>query len=451
MIDRLIKYKYVICAVLAIAVVGLVIWGISGDGEKESEEVIQVQTEAIATDSQAEQATSDSEQKTVHVVENAPAYDSFDAMSVQGLEAYFTEEAKLQIYNSAETVDIEKLETALACGNGPAAIQRAARELEEEYGNFAIADVDKYVNVRSEANTDSEIVGRMYDGAVAQIQEEIECEDGIWLNVVSGSLNGYIKAEYFIYGHDAVEVIDDYIDRYAVVKADRLNIRENPDLDSKRIGYALTDEKLKLADKDTEAEWLHVNYSDGKTGYVSGEYVTVVEEFIYAKTIEEIKAEEEAEKARKAREKEDEKKTPENVQMAAASTAPASTATYSASGNLRSDVVNFAMQYVGHPYVHGGNSLENGTDCSGFTSLVYAQFGVGLSRTPGGQLSGNGRSIGLDEIQPGDIVCYGKSRCTHVAIYIGNGQIVHAANPRKGIVTQNVGYDNILGIKNVVD
>ena len=106
---------------------------------------------------------------------------------------------------------------------------------------------------------------------------------------------------------------------------------------------------------------------------------------------------------------------------------------------------------MGHPYVHGGNSLENGTDCSGFTSLVMAQFGYGLSRTPGGQLSSNGRSISLDEIQPGDIVCYGKSSCTHVALYIGNGQIVHAANPRKGIVTQNVGYDNILGVKNVID
>lgn len=376
---------------------------------------------------------------------------SFNDMSVQGFEAYFTEASTAELNSNAQNIDAMKLRVALYEGCGPRAQMLAAAQMEEEYGNFAIADVDKYVNVRSEASTEGEIVGRMYDGAVAQIQEEVECEDGIWLNVTSGSLNGYIKAEYFIYGHDAVAVIDDYIDRYAVVKADRLNIRENPDLESKRIGYALTDEKLKLADKETDAEWIHVNYSDGKTGYVSGEYVTVVEEFIYAKTIEEIKAEEEAEKARKAREKEDEKKTPENVQMAEAPSAPASTATYTASGNVRSDIVNFALQYLGHPYVHGGNSLENGTDCSGFTSLVYAQFGVGLSRTPGGQLSSNGRSVSLDQIQPGDIVCYGKSRCTHVAIYIGDGQIVHAANPRKGIVTQRVGYDNILGVKNVLD
>ncbi len=319
----------------------------------------------------------------------------------------------------------------------------------DEYSNFAIADVDKYVNVRTQANTDSEIVGRMYDGAVAQIQEEVDGEDGKWLLVTSGNLNGYIKAEYFIYGDDAVAVIDDYIDRYAVVKADCLNIRENPDIESKRIGYALTGEKLKLTGKAGDEEWINVNYADDKTGFVSADYVSVVEEFIYAKTMDEIKAEEEEQKKLLARQKEDEKQKPENVTIT--ETEQPATAQYAASGDLRNDIVNFALQYVGCPYVHGGNSLTNGTDCSGFTSLVYANFGYGLSRTPSGQLSGNGRSVSLDEIQPGDIVCYGKSKCTHVGIYIGDGQIVHAANPRKGIVVYNVGYDNILGVKNVID
>ncbi len=319
----------------------------------------------------------------------------------------------------------------------------------DEYSNFAIADVDKYVNVRTQANTDSEIVGRMYDGAVAQIQEEVDGEDGKWLLVTSGNLNGYIKAEYFIYGDDAVAVIDDYIDRYAVVKADCLNIRENPDIESKRIGYALTGEKLKLTGKASDEEWINVNYADDKTGFVSADYVSVVEEFIYAKTMDEIKAEEEEQKKLLARQKEDEKQKPENVTIT--ETEQPATAQYAASGDLRNDIVNFALQYVGCPYVHGGNSLTNGTDCSGFTSLVYANFGYGLSRTPSGQLSGNGRSVSLDEIQPGDIVCYGKSKCTHVGIYIGDGQIVHAANPRKGIVVYNVGYDNILGVKNVID
>lgn len=321
-------------------------------------------------------------------------------------------------------------------------------EENEEYSNFAIADVDNYVNVRTSPNTDSEIVGRMYDGAVAQIQEEVEGEDGTWLMVISGNLTGYIKAEYFIYGQDAVDVIDDYVDRYAIVRADRLNIRQEADIESKRIGYVLSGEKLKLSNKDEyDSDWIHVDYADDKSGYVSADYISVVEEFIYAKTIEEIREEEEKKAKQLERQKEDEKQTPENVEIPAASSEPV----YTASGNLRSDIVNFALQYVGCPYVHGGNSLTNGTDCSGFTSLVYAQFGYGLSRTPSGQLSSNGRSISLDEAQPGDIICYGKSKCTHVGIYIGDGQIVHAANPRKGIVVYNVGYDNIIGVKNVID
>lgn len=329
-------------------------------------------------------------------------------------------------------------------------------DIDSEYSNFAIANVDKYVNVRSAANTDAEIVGRMYDGAVAQIQESIMQEDGEWFKVISGQTEGYIKAQYFISGDQAARVLEDYVDRYALVNADRLNIRENPDVDSKRIGYAINGEKLKLSySPELDEQWIYVDYSEGKKGYVSAEYVSVREEFIYAKTMEEVRAEEEAEKAKKAREKESEKTAPEIVQVASDTTgaAPAASAPASvpATGNLRSDIVNYALQFVGRPYVHGGNSLETGTDCSGFTSLVYAQFGVGLSRTPGGQLSSNGRSISLADAQPGDIICYGKSRCTHVALYIGNGQIVHAANPTKGIVVFNAGYDNILGVKNVLD
>lgn len=331
-------------------------------------------------------------------------------------------------------------------------------EMENEYSNLAIANVDKYVNVRSQANTDSEIVGRMYDGAIAQVQETLECDDGVWLKVISNQTEGYIKAQYFIYGEEAARVLDDYIDRYALVNADRLNIRENPDVDSKRIGYAENGEKLKLSySPESDEQWIYVDYADGKKGYVSAEYVTVREEFIYAKTIEEVRLEEEAEKAKLARQKEDEKSAPEIVQVASTDAGASSietqtaTAEPSSTGNLRNDIVNYALQYVGHPYVHGGNSLETGTDCSGFTSLVYAAYGVGLSRTPGGQLSSNGRSISLAEAQPGDIICYGKSRCTHVALYIGNGQIVHAANPTKGIVVFNATYDNILGVKNVLD
>ena len=114
--------------------------------------------------------------------------------------------------------------------------------------------------------------------------------------------------------------------------------------------------------------------------------------------------------------------------------------------------MEFAKQYLGNKYVHGGSSLEKGTDCSGFTSLIYAQFGYSISRTPSGQLANDGKSISYDSIQPGDIICYGSSgKCTHVALYIGDGQIIHSANSRKGVIINNADYDTILGIKSVID
>lgn len=124
---------------------------------------------------------------------------------------------------------------------------------------------------------------------------------------------------------------------------------------------------------------------------------------------------------------------------------------YTSNEELRSAIVDYAMLYLGYPYVHGGRSLAGGTDCSGFTCYIYADFGYSISRTPSGQYSSAGRSIDYSEIQPGDIICYGKTKCTHVGMYIGDGQIIHAANSRKGVVIYDAGYDTILDVRNVID
>ena len=84
-------------------------------------------------------------------------------------------------------------------------------ESENEYSNLAIADVNNYVNVRSTPNTEGEIVGKMYDGSVAQVQSITTESDGDWFQVISGEVEGYIKAEFFIYGDAAAEVIDNYV------------------------------------------------------------------------------------------------------------------------------------------------------------------------------------------------------------------------------------------------
>lgn len=324
----------------------------------------------------------------------------------------------------------------------------AVSEEENEYANLAIANVDHYVNVRSGPNTDSNIVGKMYDGSVAQIQSTAG-ENNEWFQVVSGNVEGYIKAEYFIYGEDAAKVIDEYVTRYAVVQADRLNVRKEPDISSNRIGYIDNGEKAKLIEWGDE--WSKVSYSE-KEGFVATEYITVAEEFVYAKSIEEEQAELAALREQQARANASEEKVPERAVI---SVAPPQT-NYATVSELRSAVVDYAMQYLGNRYVHGGQSLASGTDCSGFTCYVYATFGYGLSRTPQGQYTSAGRSISMEEIQPGDIICYSSngSSCTHVGLYIGNGQIIHAANSRKGVIISNYNYsrgESIIGIRSIVD
>lgn len=319
----------------------------------------------------------------------------------------------------------------------------APDEEESEYANLAIAQVTDYVNVRSLPSTDGEIVGKIYNGSVAQVLATAGDNDD-WFQIISGDVEGFIKAEYFLYGEEAEAVIDQYVTYYATVLADRLNVREEQSADSRRIGYIDNGENVKVVEDC--GDWLKVQYTDSKQGYVSAEYVSVHEEFVYAKSIEEERREEAERQALAARAQEAEQSTPEVIGDI---TFP--TNQYTSNEELRTAIVDYAMQYLGNKYVHGGRSLAGGTDCSGFTCYIYKDFGYSLSRTPGGQYSTNGRSVSYDEIQPGDIICYGKSKCTHVGLYIGDGQIIHSANSRKGVIISAADYDNILAIKNVID
>ncbi|MCD7716931.1 MAG: C40 family peptidase [Lachnospiraceae bacterium] len=116
------------------------------------------------------------------------------------------------------------------------------------------------------------------------------------------------------------------------------------------------------------------------------------------------------------------------------------TTTSSSSSSTGQSIANYAVQFVGNPYVYGGTSLTNGADCSGFTQSVFAHFGISISRTAASQASG-GTSVSLSDIQPGDLLFYSNGgSISHVALYIGNGQIVHASTSSTGIIISNYNY-----------
>ena len=312
----------------------------------------------------------------------------------------------------------------------------------ENYSNLVIADVDSFVNIRSIPSEDGEIVGKLYDESVGDFLEE---KDG-WYKIESGNCIGYVKAEYCVTGEAANEMAKEVGRRTAIVTTETLNVRKEPNTEACIIGQVPLEEVLTVTDE--AGGWVQIRVEEGY-GYVSDEYVTLSTEFVKAESIEE-------EKARLKKEEEERQAALEasrRAKEAAAAAAAAETAQIQEaiaavstdSANLGQQVADFAVQFVGNPYVYGGTSLTNGADCSGFTLAVYSNFGVSLPHSSAAQ-NKKGSNVGsIDNAIPGDIVYYSG----HVGIYIGNGQIVHASNSRTGIIISNANYDRILGVRRI--
>lgn len=318
--------------------------------------------------------------------------------------------------------------------------------LAEDYSNLVIADVKSYVNIRSIPSEEGNVVGKLYDNSVGDFIEEV---DG-WYKIESGSCIGYVKAEYCVTGEAANEMAKEVGRRIAIVTTDTLNVRKKPTTESSILGQVPRDEELTVTDR--AGGWVQIKIEEGY-GYVSEEYVTLSTEFVKAESREEEKArlqkeEEERQKALEASRKakaEKEAKKAEEAARAQAEAQEAAAALPPTDGSLGQQVADYALQFVGNKYVYGGTSLTNGADCSGFTLAVYANFGVSLPHSAKAQ-NKKGTNVGsIDNAIPGDLVYYSG----HIGIYIGNGKIVHASNPRKGIIISEATYDRILGVRRI--
>lgn len=307
------------------------------------------------------------------------------------------------------------------------------KDEEEGFKSLVIAKVNDYVNVRNSPSEDGEIVGKLYDKSVGTFISEA---DG-WYQINSGSVTGYVKGEYCVTGDNAITLAKEVGTRIATVTTTTLKVREQPGMDATVLGLIPIEDQLIVTEEMDD--WVKVNIEEGD-GYVSTDYITLSTEFVKAESKEE-------EAARLAKEEAERKAAQAAAARATQSSSSKQTITYASSGGsaMGRSVADYALQFVGNPYVYGGTSLTNGADCSGFVLSVYANFGVGLPHSSSADRSVGSAVNGLENAQPGDLVCYSG----HVALYIGNGQIVHASTSKTGIIVSNANYRTPLSVRRI--
>lgn len=266
------------------------------------------------------------------------------------------------------------------------------------YTNIGIADVESgNLNVRQSPSTDGKLVGKMPKHSACEILGE---ENG-WAHISSGEVEGYVSLDFLLTGPDAKLKANEIVTTVAVANTDGLNVREQASTDSAILTQVPQGEEMEYV--DTQDGWVRVSI-DGEDAYVSAEYVTVEEKLDTAITMTEL--------------------------------------LYGAGvSDVRVELVEYAKQFLGNPYVWGGTSLTKGADCSGFVLSVFKKFGVSLPHHSGSQAK-QGTKIKAGDLQPGDLVFYGGSSgsINHVAIYIGGGQVIHASSPKTGIKISKYNY-----------
>lgn len=349
-----------------------------------------------------------------------------------------------------------------------------------EYDNVGISVAADYVNVRKKPNTESEIVGKLYRGSAAKIKDKV----GDWVKISSGQVNGYIKAEYLAIGYSAEKLVDKFGTKVATVNTETLKVREAKNTDCAVLTLVSGDESFEVLREDKE--WVKIMVDGDTKGFVSKEFVKISVKFKKA-----VSVEEEREEARKkaaaaaaaaredlAQQQPSQSSSNSNSSSGNKSSSSSSNKSSSSSSNKSSSssssnksssssgnnsgssggesssnsggsvvgsgdgssIASYALQFVGNPYVYGGSSLTNGTDCSGFSQAVFRKFGINLPRTSGEQ-AGVGKKVSVSSARAGDLIFYARNgHINHVAICIGGGRVVHASNPSTGITTSNINY-----------
>ncbi|MBD5505897.1 MAG: SH3 domain-containing protein [Lachnospiraceae bacterium] len=312
--------------------------------------------------------------------------------------------------NAASKLDDTSLQDILGGGSiGSGAIIEATKTEKEYaeayekaknanwgYTNLGIAHVDNNLNIRAVAAEDGKLVGKLPKDAACEVLDD----DGTWAHIKSGKVEGYVSLEYLFTGIPAKRRAEELATTVARVNTDGLKVRAEANTDSEVITLVAGGEELEVA--AVEGDWVKV-YLDDQEVFVSAEYVEVTSELGTAITMTEL--------------------------------------LYGQGvSDIRVDICQYAKEFLGNPYVWGGTSLTKGADCSGFVLSVFKKYGVSLPHSSVAQAN-CGTTIKVSEAKPGDLIFYGNGKSiNHVAICIGNGQVIHASSPKTGIKISNISY-----------
>ncbi|MDO4489413.1 MAG: SH3 domain-containing protein, partial [Eubacteriales bacterium] len=296
------------------------------------------------------------------------------------------------------------------------------RDLREQaltqFDELVVCVADSFVNVRKEPKADgiSNICGKFLRGNGAELLETVEKDGTTWYKIKSGTVKGYVAAQYCVTGTDARSIALEYSSLTARINTDSLNVRTGPSTDKAVWTQVVKGQAYRVIDQ--KDGWVEIDLdTDDDKAFISTQNGYVTLKYGLAEAVEYYPAVEAANKA----------------------------------AAFRSRIVNYACQFIGNPYVWGGTSLTNGADCSGFVQSVLKNFGIKIDRTSRDQAK-NGVRVTSDKMKPGDLVFYAGSDgvINHVGMYIGNGQIVNAASKRAGIKIYRWNYRTPVAIRNVI-
>ncbi len=382
---------------------------------------------------------------------------SAEEKPLAGITVSFDHYCDYAIENARETAEIAKREQeeaergeSVQEGEGfSKTSQKEKKEREKriklnlKYDKLGIANVRSYLNVRKKGSASAKVIGKMTKNTGCNI---LSIKNG-WAKIESGKVKGYVKADYLLKGKEAEQRAVKVATLRAIVQTETLNVRYLPSTDSPVYDQISEDEyytveKEHLSEDfmkdyiarhtskkivkqvnleamyDDLKNWVMLSIDDEKV-FISKDFIGLRYKLNRAVTIKEEKKKE---------------------------AVPASS---TSSSSVGSSLVAYAMQFLGNPYVWGGTSLTHGTDCSGFTMGVYAHFGYSIPRTSAAQAAFT-RSVNSSDVRVGDLFFYGSGSVSHVALYIGNGQIIHASNARDGIKISSAYYRQPLKIGRVM-